>query len=81
LVLVYTPKYIEGQKYIENRSEVMSIYNNFAQKYDLLLLDYSNDEISFDRSLFYNTSHLNKTGANLFTTKLAHDLKMRMHNQ
>ena len=81
LVLVYTPEYIEGQKYIENRSEVMSIYDNLAQKYDLLFLDYSNDEISFDRSLFYNTSHLNKTGANLFTTKLAHDLKMRMHNQ
>ena len=81
LILVYTPEYIDGQKYVENRDEIFLIFNNFAQKYDLLFLDYSDDDISFNRDLFYNASHLNKTGANLFTTKLAHDLKMRKHNQ
>lgn len=75
VTLVYSPEYIDGQKFVVNREEVMELYNNFANKYKLAFLDYSNDTISYRKSYFYNTTHLNKTGSNLFTRTLAHDLK------
>ncbi len=74
LVLVYTPEYIEGQKFVSNRADILSIYSILSQKYDVPLLDYSNDSISYNRNYFYNSGHLNKTGAELFTRMLIRDL-------
>jgi hypothetical protein len=75
VVLVYTPEYIEGQDFVLNRNEVMETYKMFAKKYNLLFLDYSADSLSRKKQLFYNASHLNRRGANLFTLKLASRLK------
>ena len=38
------------------------------------ILNYTYDPISYDTNFFYNATHLNKTGAELFTRKLAHDI-------
>jgi hypothetical protein len=75
LVFVYTPEYIEGQQFVANRKNIMDIYSGFAKKYNIPFLDYSNDELSFHKELFYNTSHLKSKGADLFTSKLTSDLK------
>lgn len=75
LVLVYAPEYIEGQKFVLNRSDILNIYADLANQHNLLFLDYSNSKISFNKSLFYNTQHLNEKGATLFTKILAGDLK------
>lgn len=75
LVLVYAPEYIEGQKFVLNRSDILNIYADLANQHNLLFLDYSNSKISFNKSLFYNTQHLNAKGATLFTKILAGDLK------
>lgn len=75
LVFVYTPEYIEGQKFEANRSTIIKLYNNYAKKYNITLLDYSSDSICYNNQFFYNSMHLNKTGAELFSEKLAHDLK------
>ena len=75
LIFVYAPEYIEGQKFVENRDEIMSIFNNYSQEYDIPFYDYSNDEISFQKKYFYNANHLNKTGSELFTNKLIDVLK------
>lgn len=74
IVIVYTPEYIEGQEFVKNRAEIMNTFRMFADKYKLRFLDYSDDPLSFEKKYFYNASHLNKTGAELFTSKLAHDL-------
>lgn len=74
VVLVYTPEYIEGQKFIENRQKIMSIYKLYANKYDFYFLDYSKDNINYDKQYFYNATHLNKSGSTLFSQNLAHDL-------
>ncbi len=76
LVLVYSPEYIEGQQFMANRSDVIDLYDEYVTKYDLLFLNYSNDSLCNDQSNFYNTTHLNKTGAELFTKKMSHDIKM-----
>lgn len=75
LILVYTPEYIEGQNFVTNRKEVIDIYTTFSKKYNILFLDYSKNSICNDRDLFYNSSHLNKLGSEIFSKELAKDLK------
>ncbi len=75
LFFVFSPEYIEGQKYISNRNSILNVYKTLSQKYKLPFLNYSNDDICFNRSLFYNAMHLNATGANIFSKKLGHELK------
>lgn len=74
LTLVYTPQYIEGQHFVANRTEIMNTFKDISDSYNVAFYNYSNDSICFDKSLFYNSSHLNKKGATLFSQKLAHDL-------
>jgi hypothetical protein len=80
LTLTYTPEYIEGQQFVENRKEIIDKYQYFANKYNLQFLDYSANEICMQRDLFYNASHLNKKGAEIFTKKLIKDVKFEKQN-
>lgn len=75
LIFVYTPEYIEGQKFISNRDSVVSIFRCFSEKYHIPFLDYSNDSICYNKDYFYNSMHMNEKGSKLFTHKLANDLK------
>ncbi|WP_316815580.1 hypothetical protein [Pedobacter nyackensis] len=75
VIFVYTPEYIEGQRFIENRAEVMAIYSRLSKKYNIPYYDYSTDSLSFDKKYFYNALHMNTTGAELFTSKLIKKLK------
>lgn len=77
VILVYTPEYFEGQKFVKNRKEIITLFENFSEKYKIPFLDYSNDEICTKKEYFYNASHLNKGGATLFTNMLINDLKKR----
>jgi hypothetical protein len=70
IIFVYTPEYIEGQRFTENREEIMKFYNQLSEKYSIPFYDFSNDEISYNKEYFYNTSHLNKTGSELLTKKI-----------
>lgn len=74
LVFVYTPEYIEGQAFVKNRDSIMTMYNDFSEKYNVPFLDYSNDSICYHKDYFYNTMHMNRRGSELFTKKLAKDL-------
>jgi len=75
VVMVYAPDFIEGQKVMGNRKEIMDLYTHFSKKYALTYYDYSNDSISYQKKYFYNVMHLNKTGAKYFTTDLIAKLK------
>ncbi|QNL20601.1 hypothetical protein HZR84_01075 [Hyphobacterium sp. CCMP332] len=75
LILVYPPEYIEGQLFIENRASLINLYENIASKHSLLFLDYSKDEINYNKDFFYNVLHLNKNGSKVFSATLANDLK------
>jgi len=74
LVFVYSPEYLEGQRVVTNREKIMELYRDLAKKYDLLFLDYSKSEIGRHKSNFYDASHLNSKGSNLFTKVLSNDL-------
>lgn len=76
LIFVYTPEHIDGQHYVSNRKQIMSVYSYLSRKYNIPFIDYSTDSICFNREYFYNSEHLNLKGANLFSRKLASDLKL-----
>jgi len=75
LIFVYPPEYIEGQKFVTNREQVIELYKYFAKKYAIRFYDYSSDSICFDKTHFYNANHLNRRGVEIFSGKLAQDLK------
>jgi len=75
LIFVYAPEYKEGQKFLEKREEVIKIYKKYSEQYQIPFYDYSNDAICYQKKYFYNSVHMNKTGAELFTTKLIDTLK------
>lgn len=77
LILVFSPEYIEGQNYVKNRVELITKYQNFANKYNLLFLDYSNNPICFEKKYYYNAQHLNKDGSEAFIKQLVKDLKAK----
>lgn len=73
--LVYTPEYIDGQKFIKNRDVIIRAYQSIAEAHDIPFLDYSKDTICFNKDYFYNAIHLNKKGSELFSKTLSKDLK------
>lgn len=74
VVFVSSPIYIEVTERTVNLSEFYDFRKRFSEKYDIPVLDYIYDTLCYDTAYFYNATHLNKTGAELFTTKLCHDL-------
>jgi hypothetical protein len=75
VTLVYAPEYIEGQNFVTNRADIIQLYHTFAAKYGVRFIDFSKDDICTHKQYFYNTLHLNKTGATIFSSRLAHLLK------
>lgn len=75
VILVYSPYYIEGQKFIENQEQIINIYIKLARKYNFKFIDFTKDPICYDKKYFYNASHMNKEGAELFTRKLCSQIK------
>jgi hypothetical protein len=75
VIMVFTPEYIKAIEFTKDKETVLGIYRSFSERYNIPFLDYTNDPICYDTNNFYNSLHLNKTGAELFTSKLAHDIK------
>lgn len=75
VVLVYTPEYIEGQKLMHNRAGIIQMYREISAKYGIPFYDYSSHSLSMQKKYFYNTTHLNKTGAELLTKDLIGKLR------
>lgn len=80
LIFVYTPEYIDGQKFVSNRYEIIDLYKHFSNLYSIKFYDYSKDSICLNKKYFYNASHLNKLGSEIFSLNLVNDLKARTYN-
>ena len=74
VILVYTPEYIEGQNFTKNRKEIISLFDSIGNKNNIPFLDYSDNIMCSKKEFFYNASHLNKSGAEVFTSLLINDL-------
>lgn len=74
LIFVLAPIYKEATSKVLNITEIHGLYYDLSEKYNIPILDYANCWISQDTTYFFNATHLNKQGAELFSTKLAHDI-------
>ena len=75
LLLVYSPVYHEMRALENNRAEVFGHFQSLADRFQAPLWDYSDASISRDRNNFYNSQHLNATGAREFSLDLAARLR------
>ena len=76
VVMVYSPEYIEGQRLMLNRDSIVKIYQDLSYKMSVPFLNYSSNPICYDKSCFYNTTHLTLDGAIQFSELLCSDLKL-----
>jgi hypothetical protein len=76
---VKSPVYERLTDKFRNISISDSIFTEVSEKYNCILLDYYYSEISKDSTNFYNPSHLNKKGSEIFTRQLCIDLQPFIH--
>jgi lysophospholipase L1-like esterase len=74
VIFVYAPFHIRAMRKIKNVDKMFLMFDSIAKKYDIPILNYTYDSISYDTTYFYNAMHLNKKGAELFSAKLARDI-------
>jgi hypothetical protein len=74
VLLVYSPVYYEMQQLDRTRPQVFAKFREIADRCRATLWDFSDSPLSRRRDLFYNSQHLNDTGATLFSAALARRL-------
>lgn len=75
VLLVYSPIYEKVEKQLTDRETFEKYMHEVADKYNVVYLDYTkNLEFCSNKSYFSSPGHLNLLGAEVFTTKLAHDI-------
>ena len=74
VIFVYAPVYHEVRAKMINEQQMFYMYDSIAKKFDIQILDYNDIPMCYDTTYFYNGTHLNKVGAEMFSTKLAHDI-------
>lgn len=77
LIFVLPPIYHELQKVAKNQKTIFNYYQKLAQENHLIFLDYTEDTLSYSKKYFYNGGHLNTRGSQIFSQKLASDLKAK----
>ncbi len=71
VVLVYAPEYYEVNPYLKNKPEILAMYQEIAKTHDVPFYDYSSSYLSMDKKYMYDSQHLNRAGAELFTKEIA----------
>lgn len=74
LLFVFSPEYADMQPLWRNRREVFGVFSEIGAKAGVEIWDYSSSPICSQRDLFYNSQHLNATGATMFSQDLARRL-------
>ncbi len=74
MIFVYSPIYIGATNKVVDLEQMYSTFNSIAQENNIPILDYTYSSLSYDTTYFSNATHLNKIGAELFSTMLANDL-------
>lgn len=74
VILVYSPIYHKVIDKCPDTGKMYTMYDSLAIKHHLSILNYIEMPLCYDTAYFYNATHLNRQGAEIFTTRLAQDL-------
>ncbi len=74
VLLVYSPAYHGIIDKLTKVDRMYSLFDSIAGLYDIPILNYLEKPLCYDTAYFYNAMHLNRTGAEIFTTQLANDI-------
>lgn len=75
VIMVYSPLYYLVQENLSQKwPMVIHLYDSLGIEYDVPILDYQKSEINRDSTCFIDGNHMNKHGAEVFTTQLAKDI-------
>lgn len=75
VVLIYAPEHILGQELIENRQEIVNVFDSLANKNKMPFFDYSKKPMNSSKDYFYNSLHLNAKGVQEFNKLYIKELK------
>ncbi|HSR19163.1 MAG TPA: hypothetical protein VLM39_13800, partial [Ignavibacteriaceae bacterium] len=81
IILVHAPLYYELLQLIPQQDLFIQQVTELASKNAIQFWDYSQDSVSFSKEYFYNSQHLNISGAEIFSEHLAKDLKQYVQNK
>lgn len=72
VIMVLSPIYIEGQAYFENLDEIVGTFQQVSSVYNgASFINYCDSTICTNKSLFYNYTHMNASGANIFSENIS----------
>lgn len=74
VIFCYAPIYTRVTQKLDNIDEMYAAYQGLADKYNIPIIDFNDSEICSDTTFFYNDTHMNRKGAEWFTTQLAYQL-------
>ena len=71
--------FVESPMYVCSQQDVFKFPRELAERHRLIFIDhYRDSDFVGQTNLFYDFGHLNRKGAELFSTKLSKELKTRM---
>lgn len=76
LIMVYSPEQREVELVLPERRYILELYARIAKETNTVFYNYSTDSLSLDKSMFYDITHLNKKGAEKFSSDLCKRLKL-----
>lgn len=79
LIIEFMPLYHDAFMLYRNSNAFKDTLKKYANENNIPFLDYSCDSITYNTAYFYNGTHLNKNGSELFSLKFANDLKKIIH--
>lgn len=74
VAMTYPPEYAPAHSFARNRRAIFDTFREIASRNGAAFIDFSDHPMNADRSLFYNSQHLNRRGARLFTSALMEKL-------
>ena len=77
VILVYSPEYHRALPLIKDREQIFSAFQEIAERYEVELWDFTDSTIGLQQEYFYNSQHLKRKGAELFSRELR--LRLRSH--
>ena len=75
VILMYSPEHVLGQNLIENREDIVKVFDSLATKNKIPFFDYSMGAMNENKDYFYNSLHLNAKGVSTFNNLYIADLK------